>query len=352
LRSRLSGAAPPPRPPPAPAAPVWRTAGALELSSPAFAGEGDQRSWWRGLILNPSDLPRIVFGCGNFGGIGSAQHLRSAGDSEEQALQLLDHARSVGLRRFDTANTYGGGASEIVLGKWLRSQGAAFVQSAQIATKVGNPHGCPPGETPLSRTQIAHHLDQSLRRLGIERIDLYYIHEFDRRTPLEETLAPFEDAVEAGKIDRFGISNASLADVKAVRDLAGSSLASRFEYVQNEFNLLATADAEGLIPYCAEHDLRYTAFSPLAGGFLTGKYRIGEQPPTNSRLAHAPEACADYASEESFMTIEQLRRSAEARRVKMAEAALRFVLDTPGLDSLMIAPRRVEHFATLGLRPK
>jgi aryl-alcohol dehydrogenase-like predicted oxidoreductase len=300
-------------------------------------------------VLNRSDLHRIVFGCGNFGGIGSAPHLRSAGDSEGQALQLLDHARRVGLRRFDTANTYGGGSSEIVLGKWLRSQGAAFVHSAQIATKVGNPHGCPRGETPLSRTQIAHHLDQSLRRLDVERIDLYYIHEFDRATPLEETIAAFEDAAKAGKIDRFGISNASLADVKAVRDLAGSSLASRFEYVQNEYNLLASADAEALIPYCAEHGLRYTAFSPLAGGFLTGKYRSGEQPPAGSRLAHAPEVCVDYASEESFATIEQLRRSAEASHVTMTEAALRFVLDTPGVDGLIIAPRRLEHFASLGL---
>jgi aryl-alcohol dehydrogenase-like predicted oxidoreductase len=305
-----------------------------------------------GLILNPSDLHRIVFGCGNFGGIGSAPHLRSAGDSEGQALQLLDHARRVGLRRFDTANTYGGGASEIVLGKWLRSQGAAFIDSAQIATKVGNPHGCPPGETPLSPAQIAHHLDESLRRLGVERIDLYYIHEFDPVTPLDETLGAMERAAEAGKIDRFGISNASLTDVKAVRDLAGSSLARRFEYVQNEYSLLATADAEALIPYCAGHGLRYTAFSPLAGGFLTGKYRIGEQPPPNSRLAHAPEACAGYASEESFATIEQLRRSAEARHVTMAEAALRFVLDTPGVDSLIIAPRRLEHFATMGLEPE
>ena len=153
----------------------------------------------------------------------------------------------------------------------------AFVQDAQIATKVGNPHGCPPGETPLSRAQIAHHLDQSLRRLGVERIDLYYIHEFDRVTPLEETLDAMARAVEAGKIDRFGVSNASLADVEAVGSLAGSSLAARFEYVQNEYNLLATADAEALIPYCAEHGLRYTAFSPLAGGLLTGKYRFGEE---------------------------------------------------------------------------
>src|SRR5207253_1305699 len=149
----------------------------------------------------------------------------------------------------------------------------AFVQRVQIATKVGNPHGCPPAETPLSPTQIADHLDRSLSRLGVERIDLYYIHEFDRVTPLQETLDAFERAVEAGKIDRFGISNASLQDVKAVRDLAGTNLASRFEYVQNEYNLLATADSEAFIPSCGEHGLSYTAFSPLAGGFLTGKYR-------------------------------------------------------------------------------
>src|SRR6476619_4241372 len=120
-------------------------------------------------VLKARDLDRIWFGCGNFGGIGSSPSLRGAGDSEEQALQLLDHAQRVGLRRFDTANTYGGGSSERILGKWLRSQGRHFVQKAQIATKVGNPHGAQPGEAPLSRRQIAYHLDQSLSRLGIER---------------------------------------------------------------------------------------------------------------------------------------------------------------------------------------
>jgi aryl-alcohol dehydrogenase-like predicted oxidoreductase len=298
------------------------------------------------------DLDRIVFGCGNFGGIGSSPDLRGAGDSEEQALHLLDHARRVGLRRFDTANTYGGGASEHILRKWLRSQGASFLRDAQITTKVGNPHGCPPGETPLSRAQIAHHLDESLRRLGIERIDLYYIHEFDRVTPLEETLDAMTRAAEAGKIDRFGVSNASLSDVKAVGRLAGGSLASRFQYVQNEYSLLATADARELIPYCAEHGLRYTAFSALAGGFLTGKYRFGLPPPLGSRLAHAPEACAGYSNEESFAAIEQLRRSAEERKESMASAALRFVLNTPGVDGLIIAPRRIEHFASYGFEPQ
>jgi aryl-alcohol dehydrogenase-like predicted oxidoreductase len=303
-------------------------------------------------MLTEADVDRIVFGCGNFGGIGSSPSLRSAGDSEEQALRLLDHARRVGLRRFDTANTYGGGTSEIVLGKWLRAQGAGFLKIAQIATKVGNPHGCPPGETPLSRTQIAFHLDVSLSRLGVERIDLYYIHEFDRVTPLEETLEAMARAVEAGKIDRFGVSNASLSDVEAVRSLAPSSLASRFEYVQNEFNLLAAADAQALIPYCADHDLRYTAFSPLAGGLLTGKYRPGETPPPASRLAQAPEACSGYVSEESVAAIERLRQSAGARHETMAGAALRFVLDTPGVDGLIIAPRRIDHFASYGFAPR
>jgi aryl-alcohol dehydrogenase-like predicted oxidoreductase len=298
------------------------------------------------------DLDRIVFGCGNFGGIGSAPHLRSAGDSEEQALRLLDHARRVGLRRFDTANSYGGGASEQVLGKWLRSQGASFRQDIQIATKVGNPHGCPPGETPLSRAQIAWHLDESLRRLGVERIDLYYIHELDRVTPLEETLDAMARAVEAGKIALFGVSNVSLSDVEAIRALAGGRLASRFEYVQNEYNMLAAADARALIPYCAGLGLRYTAFSPLAGGILTGKYRFGEEPPSASRLAQAPEACATYLSEDSLNVIEGLKRSAEARGETMASAALRFVLDTPGVDGLIIAPRRIEHFASYGLEPR
>jgi aryl-alcohol dehydrogenase-like predicted oxidoreductase len=298
-------------------------------------------------MLTAHDRTRIWFGCGNFGGIGSSPHLRSAGDSEDQAMRLLDYAREVGLRRFDTANTYGGGASESILGKWLKAQGAAFVQDAQVATKVGNPNGCPPGETPLSARQIAFHLDQSLTRLGVERIDLYYIHEFDRVTRLEETLAAMQRATEAGKIDRVGISNASPEDAKAVRDLAGDS--PRIDYVQNEYNLLATDDADALIPWCAEHGLRYTAFSPLAGGFLTGKYRRGEIPPTNSRLAHAPEVCANYLTEESFAAIERLRQSADARSQPMAEAALRFVLDTPGVDGLIIAPRRIDHFASMGL---
>ena len=113
--------------------------------------------------------------------------------------------------------------------------------------------------------------------------------------------------------------------------LAGVTLRPRFEYVQNEYNLLAANDAEALIPWCAGRGLRYTAFSPLAGGFLTGKYRLGELPPPGSRLAYAPQVCAGYSNEEAFAAIERFRQSAGERQETMAEAALRFVLDTPGL---------------------
>jgi len=155
-------------------------------------------------------------------------------------------------------------------------------------------------------------------------------------------------ALEAGKIGQIGISNATMSDAQTVEKLAGSA----FDYVQNEYNLLATSDAEALIPYCAEQGLRYTAFSPLAGGLLTGKYRLGEAPPAGSRLAQAPEIGAAYADGQSFALIEELRGSAEARQMPMPEAALRFVLDTPGVDGLIIAPRRIEHFASYGLVPR
>ena len=150
-------------------------------------------------MIAASEKSRIVFGCGNFGGLGSSPDLRDKGDGRERALALLDHAKTLGLTRLDTANTYGGGESERALGEWLRGQDAWYKASLQIATKVGNPHGTAEGVTPLSRNEVARHLDGSLQRLGIERIDLYYLHEFDHVTPIDETLEALDRALSAGK---------------------------------------------------------------------------------------------------------------------------------------------------------
>jgi len=300
-------------------------------------------------MIGAGELNRIIFGCGNFGGLGSSPTLRDKGDGRERALALLDHAREMGLTRFDTANTYGGGVSEQVLGEWLRMQGATFRSGLEIATKVGNPHGCPPGERPLSRTQVAWHLDESLRRLGVERIDLYYLHEFDPTTPLDETLEALDRALASGKIARIGVSNAGLGDLTSVLSLASGPLRRAFSHIQNEFNLLRTRDLEDVIPLARAEGIAYAAFSPLAGGLLSGKYRQGRPAKPGTRVSDAPHFYDDLLTPHTFEAIEELRGRAAESGWTVPGAALRFILDTPGVDSLIVAPRSLDQFGGYGI---
>lgn len=300
-------------------------------------------------MIQASERNRIIFGCGNFGGLGSSPSFRDKGDDRETSLAMLDAARDLGLTRFDTANTYGGGASEKVLGEWLRGQSREFRSRLQIATKVGNPHGCPAGDRPLSRSQIAFHLDQSLQRLGLDRIDLYYLHEFDPLTPLEETLEALGRALAQGKIAAFGVSNATLADLNAVLALAGRGTLRRgFTHIQNEFNLLVQRDLADVIPLAQAEKIEYVAFSPLAGGLLSGKYRSG-LPPQSGRLSDARAMYEHLLTASSFETIENLRQRAADQSWTVPGAALRFILDTRGAGSLIIAPRSAEQFAAYGI---
>jgi len=300
-------------------------------------------------VIRADERGRIVFGCGNFGGLGSSPALRGKGDDRERALALLDHARDLGLTRFDTANTYGGGVSEQVLGEWLSRQDAGFRSRIEVATKVGNPVGCPPGERPLSTAQVALHLDESLRRLRLEQIGLYYLHEFDPATALDETLEALDRALAAGKIARFGVSNASVDDLSAVQRLAGGRLGTAFTHVQNGFNRLETGDLAGVIPLVRERGVRYVAFSPLAGGLLSGKYQLDRPPALGTRLDTAPSFFELLMTPASFAAIAELRQQANQHGWTLPGAALRFILDTPGVDSLIIAPRSLEQFAGYGI---
>jgi aryl-alcohol dehydrogenase-like predicted oxidoreductase len=299
-------------------------------------------------MIRPEERSRVVFGCGNFGGLGSSPALRDKGDPRERALDLLDQARAIGLTRFDTANTYGGGASEIFLGEWLRAQDDAFRQGVQIATKVGNPHGCPPGERPLSAAQLAHHLDVSLGRLGVDRIDLYYLHECDPSTPLEETLEALDRALAAGKITAFGVSNAKAADLAEVLVRLDGALRSAFTHVQNEFNQINRRDQADVIPLARAEGVAYVAFSPLAGGLLSGKYQPGRPAAPGTRVGDAPALYRDALTPAAFEIIETVRGRAAAEGWSMPGAALRFILEAPGELSLIIAPRSAEQFAAYG----
>ncbi len=296
----------------------------------------------------PLDRARVIFGCGNFGGLGSSPTLRDKGDDRMRAFDLLDHARRIGLTRFDTANTYGGGVSETVLGEWLAAQGPAYRQTVEVATKVGNPNGCPAGERPLSAAQIAHHLDESLARLRLERIDLYYIHEFEDGAPLDETLDAFDRALGQGKIASFGVSNASAAQLRDVLRLAPARLRAAFTTVQNGFNLLETRDLADVIPIVVAEGLNYVAFSPLAGGLLTGKYHRGA-PALQGRMNDAPGFFEALLTDDTFALIDALRARVSEADSTVASLALKGLLETPGVAALIVAPRSREQFDAYGL---
>ena len=222
------------------------------------------------------DVTRVILGCGNFGGIGSSPAFFGQGTSREDAFRLMDVAWERGITTFDTADAYGGGRSETWIGEWLATKGADVRDRIVIATKTYNPmeagadHG-------LGRARIRRQLETSLRRLGVERVALYLAHAFDPETPQEETLEAFGELVRSGKVGAVGASNFSGEQLAEALELAELEGLPRYEWVQNGFSLLDQGDRESVFPVCREHGLGYTPFSPLAGGWLTGKYRRGSR---------------------------------------------------------------------------
>jgi aryl-alcohol dehydrogenase-like predicted oxidoreductase len=289
-------------------------------------------------------VSRVVLGCGNFGGIGSSPAFFGQGTPKKEALRLLDAAWELGITTLDTADAYGGGRSESFIGEWLRTKGSAARERVVIATKTYNPmsEGADHG---LSRARIHRQIATSLQRLGVERVPLYLTHEWDPDVPVEETLGALDELVRAGTVGAVGCSNLAaeqLAEAVEISELEGIA---RFEWVQNGFSLLERGDAETVFPVCHEHGLGYTPFSPLAGGWLTGKYRRGEEPPEGSRMTMRPEPYRRYASEETFDALEAFEREAAGRGVSMAGLALAWTLAVPEVSAVVIGPMRVEHLA-------
>ena len=217
---------------------------------------------------------RIVLGCGNFGGIGSSPEFFGQGESEADAMRIMDAAWDLGITTFDTADAYGGGRSESAIGRWMRETGNRPV----LTTKTFNPmtagadHG-------LQRKRMGRQLESSLERLGVDAVDLYLAHEFDPDVPLEELVETFELLRETGLIRAWGVSNFDGEQLRRVL-----LLGARPALVQNSYSLLERGDERDVLPLCAEQDIAYEPFSPLAGGWLTGKYRRGESAPEGSRL--------------------------------------------------------------------
>ncbi len=289
-------------------------------------------------------VTRIVLGCGNFGGIGSSPAFFGQGTSKDDAFRLMDTAWDRGITTFDTADAYGGGRSESFIGEWLRTKGATVRDRIVIATKTYNPmdeghdHG-------LGRTRIHRQLDASLERLGVERVALYLAHDFDPETPQEETLQAFDDGIRAGKIGAVGASNFDAEQLAEALELSVLEGLPRYEWIQNGFSLLDQQDTETVFPLLRQHGLGYTPYSPLAGGWLTGKYRRNEPPPPGSRMTLRPEPYAGYTSDRVFDALEELERLATERGSSMAGLALAWALALPELTAIVIGPGRPDHLA-------
>jgi aryl-alcohol dehydrogenase-like predicted oxidoreductase len=284
------------------------------------------------------DVSRIALGCGNFGGVGSAPAFFGAGESEEEALAIMDAARDLGITLFDTADAYGGGRSERAVGRWLAERD----ERPLVATKVFHSVDGDPDDHGLAPERILRQIEGSLERLGLDRVDLYLIHEPDPETPIAETLAALDELVRAGKVGAIGASNVDAAELgEALRASEERGLV-RFEWVQNSYNLLERKDEKELLPLCAEHGLGYTPFSPLAGGWLTGKYRRGEPYPARSRMTVRPEPYAEFEHERIFDGLEALGAAARERDVDMATLALAWVLSHPLVTAAVVGPRRPE----------
>jgi 1-deoxyxylulose-5-phosphate synthase len=280
------------------------------------------------------EVSRIILGCGNFGGIGSAPELFGQGESREQAFAIMDAAVELGITTFDTADAYGGGRSETYIGEWLRTKPPATRERIVLSTKTFNPmyagadHG-------LAPARIRRQLESSLSRLGVDHIDMYLTHDQDPDTPLEDTLGALEQAVRADKVRAIGASNVDAGWLAEAR--------GRFAWVQNSYSLLDREAEAEVLPLCAEQGLGFTPFSPLAGGWLTGKYRAGKPPPPGSRMTQRPEGYRHLDTPATYRGLELLAAAAEERGVDTTTLALAWVLSHPQVTAVVVGPRRPEH---------
>ncbi len=284
------------------------------------------------------EVSRIVLGCGNFGGVGSAPELFGQGESEDEAVAIMDAAVEAGINVFDTAASYGGGRSERWIGRWRQERGRPVLLSTKVFWSV---HG-DPTDRGLSRERILREIDGSLSRLRAHRVDMYLTHEPDPETPIEETLDALDELVRSEKVGAIGASNLSGEELEEALETSSRRGLRRFDWVQNEYSLLRRDPEREIVPLCAREELGFTPFSPLAGGWLTGKYRQGEPHPLGSRMTQRPEPYADLVNERTFRGLRRFEDAAAERGVEPAALAIAWVLSHPQVTSVVVGPRSPE----------
>jgi aryl-alcohol dehydrogenase-like predicted oxidoreductase len=277
-------------------------------------------------------VSELCLGCMTFG--------REA--DEEASKGLVARFLEAGGNFIDTADVYSKGISEEITGRAIKGVRDDVV----LATKVFFPMGEGPNDTGLSRKHVTQGCEDSLRRLGTDYIDLYQVHCWDGATSIEETLSALTDLVRSGKVRYIGVSN--FTGWQLMRSLAVSESHGfeRFVCLQPQYSLVERNIEYEILPVCLEEGLGVIPWSPLGGGFLSGKYRRGEEPPQGSRISEAVESMEEYwdrrATERNWATIDVVGRISEETGKSYAQVSLNWLLRQEGVTAPIIGARTIE----------
>ena len=260
------------------------------------------------------------------------------GADESESKRMVDVALDRGINFFDTANTYADFQSEAFLGKALKNRR----RGAIVATKFFNPTGPGPNDSGMSRVHIMQAIEDSLRRLGMDYIDIYYIHHVDVQTPLEEMLRALDDLVHQGKVRYIACSNYEawrLMEALWISDFNGLA---RFECYQPQYSLVVRDIEQELIPLCQHKGLGVVAWSPLAGGFLSGKYKPGQHALDGTRSGEQWVYPEPFFAASADETLAELLKVANEVGHTPAQIALRWVMDRPAVTCAIVGARSMK----------
>ena len=261
---------------------------------------------------------------------------------ENESMPFFKRAIEAGINFFDTADVYSLGASEEVTGKALKEFGPSR-DKLVLATKVFNPMSDDPNDQGLSRKHIMQAIDNSLRRLGTDYVDLYQIHRFDPHTPIEETLEALNDVVRAGKALYIGASSMFAWQFLKMLQFSRQNGLARFVTMQNHYNLVYREEEREMIPLCLDEKVGLIPWSPLARGFLAGNRKRGEGRGETTRAKTDDYAQGLYYKDSDYTVVDRLTEVAKQRGVSNSQIALAWILSKPGVASPIIGASKMTH---------
>jgi len=265
------------------------------------------------------------------------------GADQEEAIALSDRFVEAGGNFFDTSNLYNEGKSEIMLGNWLKRK--ANRSRMVVASKVCMPISKDPNDAGVSRKHILDQVNVSLQRLQTDFIDLYQMHCWDPLTPLEETLSTLNDLVRAGKVRYIGASNYTASQLQKAVMLSSIHNLARFDCLQPEYSLLVRSTEWEILPVCINEGIGVIPWSPLAGGWLTGKYKRNEAAPPDSRVGRNDrwdDQEEQRVSEITWQTIDTLIEIGKANDKSPAQVAINWLLQQPGVTAPIFGARTLK----------